>query len=311
MQNDTQDVYFKIMAEQSTDILCRMTLNMRCVYCSPASLPVLGWTSDEMLVHFPTDLIHPEDLGLAQAAHRRYVAGKCVENGPATMRVRKEDGSYAWLEVNSSLMRNERTGAPWQMLLNMRDIGKRIQLEQHLETLALTDPLTTLGNRRAFDLALDHEWRRARRGREEVSLLLLDIDHFKGINDLYGHVVGDDCLCAIASAIASAGRRPGDMAARYGGEEFALILPATGEEGALAIAETVRLAIKELRFPHDRNAEHGSVVTVSIGSATAVLGPRGAVTPLSLLRAADTALYKAKQEGRNRVEAALLMAKAG
>lgn len=298
-----------MMAEQSTDILCRMTLSMRCVYCSPASLPVLGWTSDEMLVRFPDGLVHREDLGAVRAVHKRHAEGHGAQDGPATMRVRKKDTTYAWLEVNSSLMRDEGTGEPWQVLLNMRDIGKRIQLEQHLGALALTDPLTALGNRRAFDLALDQEWRRARREQSEVSLLLVDIDHFKGINDGYGHVVGDDCLRAIAATIASAGRRPGDMAARYGGEEFALILPATGEEGALGIAEGLRVAIKDLRLPHLRNSEHDSVVTVSIGSATAVLRPGSdSTTPLSLLRAADEALYKAKQEGRNRVEARLLMA---
>jgi diguanylate cyclase (GGDEF)-like protein len=185
----------------------------------------------------------------------------------------------------------------------MRDVTKRELLTRQLESMALTDPLTNLGNRRAFAQALEHEWGRARRQKADISLLMLDVDNFKGINDKYGHLVGDDCLSAIASIIASAGRRAGDMAARYGGEEFALILPSTDAEGAGEVAEHLRAAIKNLKLPHIQNPDHDSVVTVSVGAATALLSAvASSVGPSSLLRAADLALYKAKQQGRNRVE---------
>jgi diguanylate cyclase (GGDEF)-like protein/PAS domain S-box-containing protein len=296
------------MAENSADVLCRVTPSRHCTYCSPSSMRVLGWEPEEMLVYFPKDLIHPSDAQGAKQVHERHLRDEGQNDSPHTMRVRKKDGSYTWLEVSSSLMRDEVTRAPWQILLSMRDVSKRRLLEQQLEALALTDPLTDLGNRRAFTWALEHEWRRVRRERGEISLLMLDADNFKGINDTYGHDTGDECLCAIAETIRAIGRRSGDMAARYGGEEFALILPATDAEGAAKVAEQLRVAIKALKLPHSMNRAHGSVVTVSVGAATAVLGSGGdrSSGPASLLKAADAALYRAKQEGRNRVETALL-----
>jgi diguanylate cyclase (GGDEF)-like protein/PAS domain S-box-containing protein len=306
----TQDDSFRRMAESSMDVLCRVTPGGHCTYCSPSSLRVLGWHPEEMLVYFPKDLIHPGDAPGAKLAHERHLSEEGRNDQPSTMRVRKKDGNYTWLEVSASLIRDEVTHAPWQVLLNMRDVSKRRLLEQQLEALALTDPLTSLGNRRAFTWALEHEWRRARREEGEISLLMLDADNFKGLNDTYGHEIGDECLCAIAETIRAVGRRSGDLAARYGGEEFALILPATDAEGAAKVAEQLRIAIKALNLPHSLNQEHGSVVTVSVGAATAVLGKGGdrPTGPGGLLKAADAALYKAKQEGRNRVESALLVA---
>ncbi len=306
----TQDDSFRRMAENSVDVLCRVTPSGHCIYCSPSSLRVLGWRPEEMLLYFPNDLIHPKDARGAKLAHERTLSDEGRDDLPNTMRVRKRDGSYTWLEVSFSLMRDEGTKAPWQLLLNMRDVSKRRLVEQQLEALALSDPLTGLGNRRAFTWALEHEWRRARREGSEISLLMLDADNFKGINDTYGHDIGDECLCAIAETIRAVGRRSGDLAARYGGEEFALILPATDAEGAAIVAEHLRISIKALNLPHSLNREHDSVVTVSVGAATAVLGLGGdrPTNPSGLLKAADAALYKAKQDGRNRVETALLVA---
>ena len=295
---------FELMAECSTDVLCRLTtVDMLCTYCSPSAVRVLGWHPDDLLHHLFKGLIHPDDISNARKMHDCNLNGESHPIPSSTLRVRKKDGSYAWLEVNSCLMRDPETKAPWQVLLNMRDISDRIVMEEQLEALSLTDALTGLGNRRAFDQALESEWRRARRDHAAVSLLMLDLDDFKGVNDEYGHQAGDECLRRIAATIRAVARRPGDVAARYGGEELALILPATEAGGAGLVAEQVRRAIEGLHFPHRRNHEHGGIVTVSVGVATAMMGlESNAVTPDRLIKAADSALYLAKTLGRNRVE---------
>jgi diguanylate cyclase (GGDEF)-like protein len=163
-------------------------------------------------------------------------------------------------------------------------------------------------NRRAFDQALDREWKRTLRESSEISLLLLDIDHFKLFNDRYGHMVGDDCLRAVATAVSGA-VRASDIVARYGGEEIAVILPSALLAGAVEVAEKVRSAVAALRLSHEDNLEGGGGLTVSVGVATALARAGGTMRmPESLLLAADNALYKAKHEGRNRVATSLLLA---
>jgi diguanylate cyclase (GGDEF)-like protein len=168
-----------------------------------------------------------------------------------------------------------------------------------LEELAATDALTLLANRRGFDARLSQEWRRSRRERTPLSLLLLDVDHFKLFNDRYGHQSGDDCLHRVGQGILGAIRRPADTAARYGGEEFAVVLPDTDEFGAAHVAERVRAAVEALAIPHAASAL--GRVTVSVGAATA--WPEAGADPdaAGLVRLADEALYRAKREGRNRV----------
>lgn len=169
---------------------------------------------------------------------------------------------------------------------------------QRLTALADTDGLTNLGNRRAFDRRLAEEWARGARSGEPLALLVLDVDQFKLYNDNHGHQGGDECLRAVAGAIAGAVRRPSDFAARYGGEEMALLLPNTNREGALHVAEKLRAAIQALNIAHP-TSKHG-VVTASIGVAAEI--PDAVETGRRLVAYADEALYKAKNGGRNRVE---------
>jgi diguanylate cyclase (GGDEF)-like protein len=132
-----------------------------------------------------------------------------------------------------------------------------------------------------------------------VSLVMIDVDHFKRFNDRYGHQAGDHCLAEIGRALAAVPGRPGDFAARYGGEEMALVLPSTPAAGALVIAERARQAVRALAIPHENN--EGGIVTISLGVATT----SGATdTPESLIEAADRALYSAKEGGRDRVASA-------
>lgn len=168
-----------------------------------------------------------------------------------------------------------------------------------LQALAMQDGLTHVANRRRFDEVLEQEWRRARRERAPLSLLMVDIDHFKAVNDTYGHLIGDDTLRLVAEALAEHARRPGDLVARYGGEEFAVLLHKTDAAGAINVAENLRTAVAQaFQKPTDSRLPCG--VTASLGCATAF--PAGEQGPRILVQAADECLYKAKRNGRNRVE---------
>lgn len=154
-----------------------------------------------------------------------------------------------------------------------------------------------MANRRHFDERLTAEWDRARRDGTPLSLLLIDVDHFKSFNDQYGHQAGDACLRSIARVLGEYARRPADLAARYGGEEFALLLPNTDAGGCQQVGEQIRQAIHELGILHALNPP-SKQVTVSIGGATHVaLTDRADCA--SLIAAADKALYAAKDSGRN------------
>lgn len=168
---------------------------------------------------------------------------------------------------------------------------------QSMRDMALTDSLTGLGNRRKLDLALADELRLARHQGSSLALIMLDVDYFKRFNDKYGHAAGDECLRAIAGAIQSAVKRPGDLPVRYGGEEFTVLLPNTDGTGAAKIAQDILDAIRAL------NIEHGDhplgIVTASAGITTSQPGTVD-LTPAMLIKAADAFLYLAKNTGRNR-----------
>jgi diguanylate cyclase (GGDEF)-like protein len=196
-------------------------------------------------------------------------------------------------------------------LENGRLYARLADAASELRRLATTDSLTGLANRRAFERGLDLEWRRAARRRLPLSLALVDVDYFKRYNDCYGHPAGDQCLKAVAAALAGNTRRAGEMAARYGGEEFALLLPHADMAEARRIAERVCEAIAALNIPHARSSAH-SHVTVSIGVASMssefadAINASGAASNLGiashkLVEAADKALYAAKAMGRNRI----------
>ncbi|OJF89611.1 diguanylate cyclase, partial [Pararhizobium antarcticum] len=161
-------------------------------------------------------------------------------------------------------------------------------LADHMKGLAETDALTGLPNRRSLDHALQREFELARRTTRPLSFLLIDVDRFKLFNDLNGHLAGDACLKAVASAISTAARRTGDLAARFGGEEFAIVLPDTDAEAAVRIAEKVKRAVRNLGLTHGAS-EYG-VVTVSLGVTTLTASPE-VDQPLDLVGCADLALY--------------------
>lgn len=168
--------------------------------------------------------------------------------------------------------------------------------KSHLEHLSRVDPLTELANRRHFDETLRHEFKRALRSRESLSLLMVDIDHFKMLNDTYGHPEGDQYLRRISRTLKACASRSSDLVARYGGEEFVIVLPGIGEAAAAQVARRMLSAVVGLALPSP--AARG-IVTVSIGLASTEGGR--VMDGAQLVAAADAALYKAKQSGRNQV----------
>jgi len=171
-------------------------------------------------------------------------------------------------------------------------------LNGELQRLADHDGLTGVANRRSGDIYLRDTWLRQRRQQQPLSVIMLDVDHFKAYNDSYGHQQGDECLTRIAEALKDQMQRSADMVTRYGGEEFMLILPNTDKEGAIRVAENVRLAIEKIGITHDFSATSDHV-TASVGSATMIPNDQNSIE--ALVSAADQALYEAKRSGRNRV----------
>ncbi|WP_188590856.1 GGDEF domain-containing protein [Silvibacterium dinghuense] len=172
------------------------------------------------------------------------------------------------------------------------------EAHDRLEEIALTDALTCVANRRSFDRKLQEEWSRSRRSHAPLSLLLIDIDFFKPLNDRLGHQAGDQCLVRVAAALQSTMLRNGDLLARYGGEEFAAILADTHRDGAEEVAARMQAAVRELKVAHATAI--GEFVSVSIGISTCEEAEAEAFE--WLVETADRALYLAKARGRNRVE---------
>jgi len=190
-------------------------------------------------------------------------------------------------------------------LIQVNDISLAVKRErllreqaESLRGLAYLDGLTGIPNRRRMDEYLADEFKRAARSGAPLSIIMADIDYFKQYNDACGHQEGDFCLQRVASAIKSISRRPADLIARYGGEEFVIILPDTAIDGAVTLAEEIRMHIESLNILHKTSKVTGHV-TLSLGVSGAL--PNTSASEKSLLIQADTALYQAKANGRNRV----------
>lgn len=193
-----------------------------------------------------------------------------------------------------------RVSALAQQKAELEKTARQLRCEiRRLEQLVYLDPLTGLGNRRHFDTVVADELSRALRTERPLTLLMCDIDHFKGCNDLYGHEAGDSVLVAIGQLLKQFCRRGGDLAARYAGDEFALLLPGAGIDSARRLADRLRVAAGSLSIRH-RFGTVRDCVTLSIGG-TIFRAPEPCA-PDRLVAAADAALYEAKRAGRNRIE---------
>ncbi len=280
---------------------------MRFAYIGPQIEPLLGWSQDSWKsVDDWSSRIHPDDRDhVVNFCVSQSIAGKDHE---ADYRALTKDGGYVWIRDVVHVVRND-SGDVDCLVGFMFDISERkriehelLMMQKKLEALSFEDGLTGASNRRHFDERLKSEWKGAKAGQHPLSLILIDIDHFKDYNDFYGHIQGDECLSRIASALKGIGVRPRDVVARFGGEEFALLLPETNETIAAVLAERCRKAIEGLHIRHERSS-CSDFVTASVGVGTVI--PPFDADALHFCDAVDKLLYAAKQDGRNRVRSTL------
>jgi len=287
----------RVMSEASQDGFVMVDDQGQVMFWNPAAEQIFGYSRKEVLGQRLHPLVAPDDDAVkAQAAFPDFAktgTGPIVDTVSEQV-ARRKDGSTFPAELSLGVFRHQDR---WWAVATVRDITERKRTEGLLLELATTDGLTGLVNRRHFMERGNAELERSRRTGHEVSCLMFDVDHFKKVNDTYGHDAGDAVLKSLA-VVAHKTLRSIDILGRLGGEEFAAILPETGLEAALQAAERLRQAAAGMELCH------GGVpiaVTVSLGVAT--LRSEGDDSLDSLLKRADTGMYKAKQSGRNRVVA--------
>lgn len=225
-----------------------------------------------------------------------------------TLRNYRKDGTMFWNELSISPIFNS-VGVVTNFIGIQKDVTARILIEQrlrdktsdleisraHFEQLAIKDGLTGIFNRRFFDVQFDIQWRIARRDKNPLTVLMIDIDHFKQFNDTYGHQAGDDALKLVAESLNTSFLRASDFVARYGGEEFVVLSVGMSKKQAATFAETLCERIRRLSIPH--TASSTGYLTISVGYAVTVFAFD--TSPAALLEQADKALYAAKERGRN------------
>jgi diguanylate cyclase (GGDEF)-like protein/PAS domain S-box-containing protein len=263
----------------------------RIQYANPACDRYLGYTNEDLVGRSLAELLANKDAWPDDCA-----AMEALGHGTREVLIRHRDGGPRAMDLTMTPM--HATDGLFVALLH--DITHHKRSEDALQRAAMLDPLTKIANRRHFDAALEKEWQRAIRNAQPLSLLVLDVDHFKLYNDTLGHAAGDVCLQQVAQALQAHALRPTDLAARYGGEEFVLLFGETPTEAASRLAEAIRSTVEGLQLPNPRSPT-SPWITVSIGVATIVPTQLDQIEQLFVC--ADRAMYAAKEAGRNRVEA--------
>jgi|GEM_PF-2802704 len=290
-----------LLLNSTAESIYGIDLEGRCSFVNPACIRTLGYKSaDELIGKNMHDLIHH-----TTSDGKKYPFGDC----PINLACRKGQGMHAddelfWRKDGSSIpveywsypMRrhDQVTGA----VVTFLDITERLHDKQVLEHLATHDALTGVNNRKQFDTRLGEEMGRAGRYQRELSLIMIDIDHFKHINDAYGHPVGDQVLQAFAEVIKDSIRQH-DCAGRYGGEEFVILLPETSLQDAVDFAERLRKQVAALSI--DAGGKGSIRITASFGVSSF---PEPSADREQLIKLADDAMYRAKNSGRNSVQSA-------
>ncbi|MGG2398558.1 GGDEF domain-containing protein [Pseudomonas sp. SH1-B] len=307
MSEATDQAVYKTLLESTRAIPWKIDWKtMTFAYIGPQIESLLGWSQASWVsAQDWATRMHPED--------RDKVVEFCIsqsQNGvdhEADYRALTAAGDYVWIRDVVHVVRDDK-GEVEALIGFMFDISERkkteeqlLTLQKQLEEYSYKDGLTGVANRRMFDSVLASEWANAQRTRQPLSLILLDIDHFKQYNDHYGHIQGDDCLKNVAQALSQAATRPRDFVGRFGGEEFVLVLPETDEAAARHIAERCRQLVRRQRIAHERSSV-APMLTISLGVSTIVPGAHD--RPLDFLNTVDKLLYKAKQRGRDRLELA-------
>jgi diguanylate cyclase (GGDEF)-like protein/PAS domain S-box-containing protein len=289
---------WKFALEGSGDGVWDWNIQTGEIYLSKQEMSVLGFEGEDATNTHIEEWIarqHPDDRPIRQQALERYFSGEAPLY-TCEFRTKTRNGNWRWILARGMLVSHTADGKPLRMIGTHSDISERKKVEDELIHLATTDSLTGVANRRHFMEELETELSRTRRSGRSSTLLMVDIDHFKNINDTYGHAAGDVVLCHFAE-LAMLHLRRADHFGRLGGEEFAFLLPETDIAGAWQFAERFRRMVADTPVPCP-NRPISISFTVSIGIAK--FEPDDSATD-SILARADAALYKAKENGRNRV----------
>lgn len=299
----SDDAVYKTLLESTKAIPWKIDwATMKFAYVGPQIEELLGWTPDSwQTVEDWATRMHPDD--------RQWVVDYCVAQSKAGVdheadyRAARSDGTYRWIRDVVHVQRDA-AGNVEALIGFMFDISERkrteerlLTLQRELEDLSFKDGLTGLVNRRRFDTLLATEWGAAQRTRQPLSLVMIDIDHFKQYNDRYGHIRGDDCLKVVARLLTACANRPRDFVARYGGEEFVLVLPETDASGAEHIANKCREVVAAAAIAHESSSWGRVTLSAGVGSIV----PMTQDAPVDFLASVDQCLYQAKANGRNRV----------
>ncbi|MEG4025896.1 diguanylate cyclase domain-containing protein [Microcoleus sp. S13C4] len=309
---ESEERYRSVIASMTEGVVLQLE-DGQITTCNASAERILGLTSEQMIGRTSIDLdgrtVREDGSPFPGGQHPAMIAlrtGQPVSN--VLMGIHKSDRTLTWISINSQPLFHLNQSQPYAVVTTFADITERKRAEEMLRhraeqerLIATTDGLTQVANRRCFDERLQSEWHRLMQGKQQLSLIMLDVDYFKRYNDCYGHQAGDTCLVQVAKAAAASVKRSTDLFVRYGGEEFAAILPSTDAAGAIAVAESIRQAIRHLAIPHEQS-DVSAIVTVSMGIATVI--PCLGTSPDELVAVADRALYDAKRQGRDRYKSA-------
>ena len=290
---------YRLLAENTSDFVWIANLHdLRLTYASPSVEQLLGFSPEEILEMPIEKILLPNSIKASRQILEEELLRNQEEEGSDRTRVIEaemyhKDGHIVWIETTARFLYDEK-GQPHAIMGAARDISERMRIDEELRRQATTDPLTRIFNRRHFFEIARSELERSQRYQRALSIILFDIDHFKQVNDTYGHGVGDKVLCKLTKECQSS-LREHDVFARYGGEEFIILLPETDLEQAYQMAERIRKTRAET--PLDVGP---ASITLTISFGVASLSDENLPLDELLLRA-DKALYKAKEAGRNRV----------
>ena len=272
------DSAHQLIVELSADLISIHEANGDYIWVSPNCEGLFGWRQEQLVGHSAYELFHPEDVRRIAEDHSRHGTGAA---GAVRYRLRCGSGAYRWVET-----RSKASSDGHYIVAITRDVQVEQDLLAKLERQAFRDVLTELPNRHALEEALDRELSRSLRSGKAFSLLLLDLDHFKEINDTRGHDAGDDYLRQVAGRLEGL-RRSYDVVGRWGGDEFLVVLPEAAADAASRVGERVRRVVAEIGT--------GSSLSIGISSTASARSRR------ELLLQADAALYQAKAAGGDQV----------
>ncbi|MGA0561237.1 sensor domain-containing diguanylate cyclase [Ancylobacter sp. VNQ12] len=269
--------------------------------------------------HVAWSVVNPEDRPQVLRRYQDLLDGK-TDLFEATYRVQHKSGKWIWILGRGRIVERDGEGRPLRLLATSVDITRQKEIEEELgatvrqrerlerelvdanrrlTALSEMDALTELPNRRKFDEVLGREIHRSGVRRPTLALIMIDVDHFKSYNDLYGHIEGDECLRKVAETLRGSLRRAGDIVTRYGGEEFAAVLSDTDEASGIVVAGRMLEAVRALKLPHAGSSIGHVTVSIGVTLFDMTDPPNTGTLPATVIAAADRALYAAKQAGRN------------